>query len=542
MAHSEHMDNTLEENERCSNDEIKQMFRNKLEIVLKIDNTNVYDNNDSDVSNATPDHDHESVSIQLTNIALYTLDNEDSSNKDQGTDGGMDNLQSYRGSRLDDKEHIGNNLETDETPGNKTDYQKWCILFGGFLSFLLVAGFPFNLSVRYVEWLNEFGKSNSETALVQSVCTGIFMTGGFFSGTLVTKYGPRKCGIIGGFLSAVGIGLSFIASSIVYLVLFIGLITGSGFSLCYISASTVVGMHFKGKQKILALAFVSFGSGIGGSLFPVILEILISRFGWRGSLLITAGLMLHLVAIGISYTVPLKYNRSRKNSIARRSNTINEGNSVTLPRYDVTSKESQTDNQKGPRMKSDQTDSNIKILGSDENKPSQAAVSSSEQKRRSLYEFSKLRRRSLYEVEEDDDLNQTFLSIFKDIITNKLFMGYAFSIAISLASINATLIFFIDYFESKGIRRQDALTIYLLMNLTNSFFRLFPGLLKTSTTYKCFIHSICMYTHSIRFFGVIYFCRIFNCSKYYGSLYVWDWDGWYGDSHGSVYSEADWSN
>ncbi|VDI17739.1 Hypothetical predicted protein [Mytilus galloprovincialis] len=100
MAHREHMDNTLEENERCSNDEIKQMFRNKLEIVLKIDNTNVYDNNDSDVSNATTDHDPESVSTQLTNIAQYTLDNEDSSNKDQGTDEGTDNLQSYRGSRL----------------------------------------------------------------------------------------------------------------------------------------------------------------------------------------------------------------------------------------------------------------------------------------------------------------------------------------------------------------------------------------------------------------------------------------------------------
>ncbi|CAG2230717.1 SLC16A14 [Mytilus edulis] len=390
------MDNTAKEKERCSNDEIKQMFRNKLEIVLKIDDTNVYDNKESDVSNATTVHDPASVSNQLKNISQYTLDNVDSSNKERGTDGGTDNLQSYRGS-----------------------------------SFVLVSGFPFNMSVLYVEWLQEFGKSNSETALVQSVCTGMFMTGGFFSGTLVTKYGPRKCGIIGGFLSTLGIGLAFIASSIVYLVLFIGLITGSGFSLCYISASTVVGMHFKGKQKILALAFVSFGSGIGGSLFPVILEILISRFGWRGSLLIIAGLMLHLVAIGISYTVPLKYNRSRRNSIARRSNIINEDNSVTLPRYDVTSKESQTYNQKGSGMKSDQTNSNIKILGSDENKPNQTAVSSSDQRRRSLYEFSKLRRRSLYEVEEDDDLNQTFASIFKDIITNKLFMGYAFSIAIT---------------------------------------------------------------------------------------------------------------
>ncbi|CAC5414368.1 unnamed protein product [Mytilus coruscus] len=444
------MDNIEEEKASCSNDEIKRMFRNKLEIVLKIDNINVNDK-EYDVSNATTIHDPESVSIQPKNIAQYTLDDEDSSNKDQGTVGGKDNLRSYRGSRLDDKEHIGNNLKTDETTGNKTDYRKWCILFGGFLSFVLVPGFPFNMSVLYVEWLNEFGKSNSETALVQSVCTGIFLTG------------------------------------------------GSGFSLCYISASTVVGMHFKGKQKMLSLAFVSFGSGIGGSIFPVILEILISRFGWRGSLLIIAGLMLHLVAIGISYAVPLKYNRSRRNSIARRSmelskknsDTFNESNIVTLPRYDngadVTSKESDTNNQNEPALKSAQSDSNIKILSSDENKLNRASFISSE-----------LRRRSLYEVQENVDMNQTFLSIFKDIITNKVFMVYAFSLAISLASINATLIFFIDYFESKGIRRQDALTIYLLMNLTNSFFRLFPGFLKQAPHISVLsIPSACTFIASI---------------------------------------------
>jgi hypothetical protein len=34
------------------------------------------------------------------------------------------------------------------------------------------------MSVLYVEWLQEFGKSNSETSLIQSVCSGLFLIGG----------------------------------------------------------------------------------------------------------------------------------------------------------------------------------------------------------------------------------------------------------------------------------------------------------------------------------------------------------------------------
>lgn len=38
-----------------------------------------------------------------------------------------------------------------------------------------MAGFPYSLTVMYVEWLDDFGKSNSETAVIQSVCMGMFM-------------------------------------------------------------------------------------------------------------------------------------------------------------------------------------------------------------------------------------------------------------------------------------------------------------------------------------------------------------------------------
>ncbi|VDI39035.1 Hypothetical predicted protein [Mytilus galloprovincialis] len=111
---------------------------------------------------------------------------------------------------------------TDESSGGK-NHKKWIVLIAAFTTIGIATGFPFNMSVLYVEWLQEFGKSNSETALVQSVCTGLFLIGGI------------------------------------------------GFSLSYISASTSVGLHFEGKQRLMALAFISSGGGVGASVLPILL-------------------------------------------------------------------------------------------------------------------------------------------------------------------------------------------------------------------------------------------------------------------------------
>lgn len=50
---------------------------------------------------------------------------------------------------------------------------------------------------------------------------------GFGSGLVVAKIGPRKVGVVGGCLSALGLCLSFLATDIPYLVITIGVITGT---------------------------------------------------------------------------------------------------------------------------------------------------------------------------------------------------------------------------------------------------------------------------------------------------------------------------
>lgn len=71
---------------------------------------------------------------------------------------------------------------TNQTPVN---VRKWFVLISSLFNLFITGGFPFNMSVLFVEFLKAFGKSKAETSLVQSVCTGVYSIGGknvyFFS-------------------------------------------------------------------------------------------------------------------------------------------------------------------------------------------------------------------------------------------------------------------------------------------------------------------------------------------------------------------------
>ncbi|CAC5414364.1 SLC16A14 [Mytilus coruscus] len=316
----------------------------------------------------------------------------------------------------------------------KTDKRKWFVLVAGFICFALVAGFPYSLGLFYVEWLEEFGKSNSETALVQSVCLGIFMIGGFLSGAVITKYGSRKCAIFGGILSTGGVGLSFFATSITHLVLLVGIVSGFGFSLSYIGASTMVGKNFEGKQKMMALAIIAVGSGVGASIFPVLLQNLIYEFGWRGTTLITSGITFHIVICGCIFS-------ERQESRDKLSS--NEKVLYTNFEQEIS-----------------KTDSIFHI----------ELFNSTESMNKTLSQNDT--------AQSNIDTSISSMAVFKEILLNKAYTAYVLTFAMSLASMNTTIIFFIDYFQTKGMTRSEAVNIYLYMNITSSLFRLLPGILK----------------------------------------------------------------
>ena len=58
------------------------------------------------------------------------------------------------------------------------------------------------------------------------------------------------------------------------------------------------GQHYV-KHRGITSSFVFSGTGLGSSLFPVIIHNLIQAYGWRGSLLILSGINLHLLLFAL---------------------------------------------------------------------------------------------------------------------------------------------------------------------------------------------------------------------------------------------------
>ncbi|XP_061187450.1 monocarboxylate transporter 13-like [Saccostrea echinata] len=193
--------------------------------------------------------------------------------------------------------------QSDTLPGKDKqkpiEFRKWFVLVSSFVNMFITGGFPFNMSVLFVEFLQAFGRTKAETSLVQSVCTGFFFIGGLVTGTLVSRFGTRICGCCGALLSAVGIGVCFVAPNLEFLIVFLGAMAGAGFSLNVICASTSVSQNFSQKKKVMFLAIISTGSGVGALSFPLMLQYFTDMFGWRGCLLVISGLVFNQFACGL---------------------------------------------------------------------------------------------------------------------------------------------------------------------------------------------------------------------------------------------------
>ena len=62
----------------------------------------------------------------------------------------------------------------------------------------------------------------------------------------------------------------------------------------YVPSHVLSGLYFN-KHRSLATGIATAGSGMGATIFPIIIYNLIEYYGWRGSLFIMAGLNLHLL-------------------------------------------------------------------------------------------------------------------------------------------------------------------------------------------------------------------------------------------------------
>lgn len=103
--------------------------------------------------------------------------------------------------------------------------------------------------------------------------------------------------IAGAILASACMVASFWAQNVITLCITIGIGAGFGFGLIYLPAIVSVTMYFE-KKRSLATGIAVCGSGFGTFIFAPIISKLLTEFGWRGSILIIAGIVLECILFG----------------------------------------------------------------------------------------------------------------------------------------------------------------------------------------------------------------------------------------------------
>ncbi|XP_061601470.1 monocarboxylate transporter 12-B-like [Cololabis saira] len=192
----------------------------------------------------------------------------------------------------------------------------WMIVAGCFIATICIRAVTRCISMFFVEFQMHFEKDYSTTAWIHSLVDCTTMLCAPLGSFLGARLSCRATVILGGLLSSAGLVLSSFASSLEFLYISLGVITGLGFALSYTPAIAMVGRYFV-ERKALAYGIALSGSGIGTFILAPAVQLLIEHYSWRGALLILGGFVSNLCVCG-ALMRPLEHNtvkRTRANNL-----------------------------------------------------------------------------------------------------------------------------------------------------------------------------------------------------------------------------------
>ncbi|KAJ8973699.1 hypothetical protein NQ317_000751 [Molorchus minor] len=158
-------------------------------------------------------------------------------------------------------------------------------------------GVTYSFGIFYDEFLEYFNEGKGPTSWILSVLVGVTLCSGPMSSSFVNRYGCRVVTIAGAILASGCLVISFWAQNVITLCFTIGIGTGIGFGLIYLPAIVSVTTYFE-KKRSLATGIAVCGSGFGTFIFAPIISQLLKEYGWRGSILIIAGIVLECIIFG----------------------------------------------------------------------------------------------------------------------------------------------------------------------------------------------------------------------------------------------------
>ncbi|OSD03768.1 MFS general substrate transporter [Trametes coccinea BRFM310] len=165
----------------------------------------------------------------------------------------------------------------------------WLTVFGAFLALFCSFG-QMNAFGTFQSWYTAHqlrDQHPSTIAWIGSVQLWVFFFSGGFIGRVFDIYGPRILMALGTALYVSSILLTSVARTYSEYILAQGIMSGLGIGMLFYPPLASLSTHFN-KYRATALGIAAAGSGLGGTVYPVLLQFLFSRIGFSYGLHVSA--------------------------------------------------------------------------------------------------------------------------------------------------------------------------------------------------------------------------------------------------------------
>ncbi len=200
---------------------------------------------------------------------------------------------------------------------HKPSSYRWIIAILSFIIFFVIIGLGVMPRTLYiVPVTNHFNFSRGEFSIVFSVITFTGLVFQLFYGYLVKKIGLKVIISLG--LPIIAVGYLIFSKATTLSLFYLGaVLIGIGFNCSSLtSISILIKNWFREEQQGTMLGFIAAGSGLGGSLFCLIIGQHIVTHGFSASYLLTA-IILALTAIPVIIFVRSEPNDENENSTSK---------------------------------------------------------------------------------------------------------------------------------------------------------------------------------------------------------------------------------
>ncbi|GFQ91180.1 uncharacterized protein TNCT_260681, partial [Trichonephila clavata] len=207
----------------------------------------------------------------------------------------------------------------------------WLVAMANFLINFIVVGLGRMSGILYVVFMQIYETDRQTAAIpfsVQQAARNLF---GPVAGIMGQKYGVRIVTVVGGFIGAVSAAGCFFATSIDTITVLWGLIFGFCTALTTTLNQITIDEYFE-KHRTTAGGLAFSGGCVGAFFFPIVLDLLLNRYGMSGTFLVMGAILLNVVPASLVLKHPPWKKSETKPTRNDKSTNYNTFNSTVTPR------------------------------------------------------------------------------------------------------------------------------------------------------------------------------------------------------------------